>query len=181
MRHASLVNYVLYHAGWIACILGAAAHQPIAGLAAAVALTAAHLWLSTDRRAELRLVAVTLAIGIVVEAGLSARGIYRFTSGSVVHWMSPPWLLAMWAQFATTFRFSLRSIMASPARAALFGALGGPIAFAAGERLGAVTLDQPVLPVLITLGLVWGVALFVCAHALPRLTRGVRVGAYRAL
>jgi hypothetical protein len=176
-----VVNYVLYHAGWIACILGAAAHRPVAGLAVALALTAAHLWLVDDRPAELRLVAATLAIGLVVEAAMTARGIYRFTSGSVVTWMSPPWLLAMWAQFATTFRFTARAVLASPTRSALFGVLGGPIAFYAGERLGAVTLAQPVLPTYVTLGLAWGVALLVCALALPRLTRGVRTATYRAL
>jgi hypothetical protein len=44
----------------------------------------------------------------------------------------------MWAQFATTFRFSLRTMITRPIPAALFGAAGGPIAFLAGERLGAV-------------------------------------------
>lgn len=64
-------------------------------------------------------------------------GTYAFTSGVVVAWMSPPRLLMMWGQFATTFRSSLSAIMLVPGRAVVFGGLGGPIAFWAGERWGA--------------------------------------------
>jgi hypothetical protein len=53
--------------------------------------------------------------------------------------------------------------MTVPARAALFGAVGGPVAFVAGERLGAVTLARPLAPSLLVLGLAWGVALAACA------------------
>lgn len=165
MTRAQRINYVLYQSGWFACILGAAWGWPVTGLLIAVALTAVHLWLSADRGTEMRFIALTLALGVVVEGVQVWSGTYRFTSGVVVAWMSPPWLLMMWAQFATTFRSSLRGIMTVPARAALFGLLGGPIAFLAGERLGAVTLSRPLSPGLVRLSVAWGVALCVCAVA----------------
>ena len=74
-----------------------------------------------------------------------ATGTYRFTSGTVIDALPPAWLLTMWAQFATTFRHSLRTVISRPPQAALFGAIGGPIAFLAGERLGAVTLLAPLM------------------------------------
>lgn len=61
--------------------------------------------------------------------------------------------MAMWAQFATTFRFSLRSVMTKPIRAALFGAAGGPVAFLVGDRLGAVILLPPLVPGLLRLSI----------------------------
>lgn len=160
------VNYALYQTGWFACILGAAWGWPATGALIALALTGAHLALSTERAAESRLVLLALGLGMVVEACQVRSGTYaRFTSGVVVAWMSPPWLLLMWAQFATTFRSSLRTVMLVPARAALFGLVGGPIAFVAGERLGAVTLARPLGPGLVRLGVTWGVALALCAVA----------------
>ncbi len=165
MTHAQRINYALYQSGWFACILGAAWGWPVTGFLIAVALTAAHLWLSSDRGTESRFILLALALGLVVEGFQVWSGTYRFTSGVVVTWMSPPWLLMMWAQFATTFRSSLRGIMSVPARAALFGLLGGPIALLAGERLGAVTLARPLAPGLIRLSVAWGVALCVCAVA----------------
>lgn len=163
MTESRKVNYALYQAGWFACILGAASRWPLAGTLIAMALTAVHVLISRDRVGELRLIALALGLGVAVEWYQVRSGTYAFTSGVVVAWISPPWLLMMWAQFATTFRSSLSAIMLVPQRAALFGAVGGPIAFWAGERLGAVTLAEPVWQGQVRLSVSWGVALSVCA------------------
>jgi len=69
---------------------------------------------------------------------------------------------------ATTFDFSLRPIVSRPAAAMAFGALGGPIAFVAGERLGAVTLERPLVPGLLLLSACWAIAMIVFAVAEQR-------------
>lgn len=172
MRESRRVNYALYQTGWFACILGAAWGWPVAGALVAVALTAVHLLNSRDRAGELRLIALAAGLGLAVEWYQVRSGTYAFTSGVVVAWMSPPWLLMMWGQFATTFRSSLSAIMLVPGRAVVFGAVGGPIAFWAGERLGAVTLAEPEWPGLVRLSVTWGAALWVCAVVARRGRRG---------
>lgn len=169
-RHTQLVNYALYQVGWFACVLGGAWHRPWTGFLIAVILCGAHLALSVERSVEVRLVVIATAVGALVEIGQIAAGTYRFTSGTVIDALPPPWLLAMWAQFATTFRFSLRAVITRPIRAALFGAAGGPIAFLAGERLGAVTLLPPVTPGLLRLSISWAIALVVFSVVVRRLT-----------
>jgi hypothetical protein len=91
-------------------------------------------------RSKSGLVVLATAVGAAVEVILIAAGTYRFTSGTATDALPPPWLLVMWAQFATTFRFSLRSVVTRPVLAVTLGAAGGPIAFLAGERLGATLL-----------------------------------------
>ena len=71
---------------------------------------------------------------------------------------------------ATTFRFSLRTVITRPIGAALFGAAGGPIAFLAGERLGAVTLLPPLTHGLLRLSISWAIALVVFSVVVRRLT-----------
>jgi hypothetical protein len=170
LRHTQLVNYGLYQIGWFACVLGGAWHRPWTGFLIAVILGGVHLTLSVERSLEARLVVFATAVGALVEMGQIAAGTYRFTSGTVINVLPPPWLLAMWAQFATTFRFSLRTIIARPIRAALFGAAGGPIAFLAGERLGAVTLLPPLTHGLLRLSISWAIALVVFSVIVRRLT-----------
>ena len=170
MRHTQLVNYGLYQIGWFACVLGGAWHRPWTGFLIAVILGGAHLTLSVERSLEARLVVFATAVGALVEMGQIAAGTYRFTSGTVIDALPPPWLLAMWAQFATTFRFSLRTMITRPIRAALFGAAGGPIAFLAGERLGAVTLLPPLTHGLLRLSISWAIALVVFSVVVRRLT-----------
>jgi hypothetical protein len=86
--------------------------------------------------------------------------------------LPPPWLLALWAQFATSFRFSLRAVITRPVRAVLFGAVGGPVAFLAGARLGALTLLPPLPSGLARLSVTWAVALIVFSMATRRVMRG---------
>ena len=168
MRHTYLINYALYQAGWFACVLGAASQRPWTGFAIAMVLVGAHLALSAERSLEVRLVVLATAVGAVVEMMQIAAGTYRFTSGTVTDALPPPWLLAMWAQFATTFRFSLRSVITRPVPAVLFGAAGGPIAFLAGERLGAVTLLPPLAYGLLRLSISWAIALVVFSAVVRR-------------
>ena len=170
MRHTHLVNYGLYQIGWFACVLGGAWHRPWTGFLIAVVLLGAHLTLSPERSLEARLVVFATAVGALVEMGQIAAGTYRFTSGTVIEALPPPWLLAMWAQFATTFRFSLRTVIRRPMRAAFLGAAGGPIAFLAGERLGAVTLLPPLTHGLLRLSISWAIALVVFSVVVRRLT-----------
>ncbi len=159
--YPSVTNYVAYQAGWFACVLGGASNRPWTGFLLAVTLVAAHFVWSPDRNRDGRRVALAIVVGIAVEAIQIAAGTYRFTSGTVVAALPPPWLLAMWAQMATTFQYSLRPIVSRPIVAASFGAIGGPIAFLAGERLGAVTLARPLTPGLILLSVSWSLAMLI--------------------
>ncbi len=169
MRHTHLINYALYQIGWFACVLGGASHRPWTGFLVAMILVGVHLALSVERSLEVRLVVLATAIGALVEAIQIATGTYRFTSGTVSDALAPSWLLAMWAQFATTFRFSLRSVIMRPVPAVLFGAAGGPLAFLAGERLGAVTLLPPLAHGLFRLSISWAIALLVFSAVVRRI------------
>ncbi len=163
VRNTLLINYALYQVGWFACVLGGAWNRPGTGVVVAVALFGVHLALTNERWLEARLMGLAVLAGVVLEMVQLESGTYRFTSGTVAAWFPPLWLVAMWAQLATTFRFSLRPVMARPMRAALFGAIGGPIAFLAGEGLGAVTLLPPLALGLVRLSVGWAVALAVFA------------------
>lgn len=165
VRYSSLLNYLFYQAGWFTCVLGAAAGWPGLGFLVAAILVAFHLRLSADRRRDLHRIALAVTMGVLVEGLHITAGTYRFTSGTVVALLPPPWLLVMWAQMATTFDFSMRPVIARPAAAAVFGAVGGPLAFLAGERLGAITLHRPLAPGLALLAISWAIAMTALALA----------------
>ena len=53
--------------------------------------------------------------------------------------ISPPWIACLWAGFATMPRFSMGWLGRHPAWVAVvFGAVGGPLGFFSGTRLGAI-------------------------------------------
>jgi hypothetical protein len=61
----------------------------------------------------------------------------------VLPWLAPVWIIAMWAGFATLLHVALRWLLPHRWLAALLGAVGGPLAYYAGMRLGAVNFPDP--------------------------------------
>ncbi len=168
VRHTHLVNDVLYQAGWFACVLGAAWHRPDTGAAASVLLIAVHFVLTREPRVELRLMAFALAVGLAVEWMQLVADTYRFPDEGLRIGPVPVWMALLWAQFATAFRYSLRGVLARPVVAGLFGAVGGPLAFLAGQRLGAVLFTPPLAVALLRLSAAWLLALLLFSAATRR-------------
>jgi fucose 4-O-acetylase-like acetyltransferase len=72
-------------------------------------------------------------------------GLLEYPSGMILPWLAPVWIIALWAGFATLLPVSLRWLLGRWRTAALFGAVGGPLAYYAGMKLGAVSFPDPVV------------------------------------
>jgi apolipoprotein D and lipocalin family protein len=77
-------------------------------------------------------------------------------------------MLSLWAAFATTLNHSLRWVVHRPMVATLLGAIGGPLAYLAGAKLGALQLAslQTALPLI---GVAWGIAMLTLSLIAMRL------------
>lgn len=170
-----LLNFVLYQAGWLACVAGAAHGFGEAGAIAALSLLMIHVLLSRDRAGELALAAAAALLGLAVDSLLAASGRLVFADAPVA-FLAPPWVLALWMQLGTTLRGCLAWLGGHPAKAALFGFLGGPLAFLGGERLGAATWGEPRWATALALALAWGAATPVLFAIAARLGRGRPTG-----
>ena len=150
-----IVNVGGYYIGWLACVLGAAWDQWLTGAAIGLFIFAAHLLRSVDRGGEVRLALVVLAVGFSVDSAQTVAGVLRFDTGQPVAWLAPLWIGVMWLLFATTLRVAFGWLEGRPLLAALTGAVGGPAAFYAGERLGAVAFHPTAGLSLSVLAIVW--------------------------
>jgi hypothetical protein len=176
---AGALNYLLYQVGWFACILGAAWGHAWAGTCLGLLVVAAHLTLARRRRDELDLALWTAAIGVAVDTTQIGLGTLRFDAGTIVAWLPPPWLVVIWMQFAMTFHYSLRWLNGRPSRAALFGGVGGPLAFYAGRQLGVVDLHPDLWPSLMSLAVLWSLAMPASMWLSGRQARRDGAGEYR--
>lgn len=141
-RRLQVANVVVTQAGWFAAVLGAAHGLPHWGLAAVAAGIAWHLSIAPRPGREAALVALVALIGALAETLVLALGFVRYPSagGPVALGpltLPPPWLLALWALFATSLNLTLRALHRRRWLAALLGAVAGPLAFAGGVKLGA--------------------------------------------
>ena len=142
---AVLLNFVSFQAGWFACVwLAARHHAGLAILAVAVVVIVRLAGSARPLRTGLLLAWVTL-IGLAWDSAVMASGAQDYVSGAWLPGLAPTWIIAMWTLFGTLLGVSLRWLRGRPWLAAGFGLLGGPLAYAGGARLGAVTLHHPLL------------------------------------
>ena len=83
----------------------------------------------------------------------------EFSDKRPIAWLSPIWIVLMWAGFALTINHSLAWLAAHPLLPALMGLFGGPMAYYAGLKLGAVEYLLDPLIVSACLALAWAGAL----------------------
>jgi hypothetical protein len=134
------LNVVLYQAGWLACVLGAARGAPWLGPAVAVPIVAWHLVRAQQPEPEARLLLTAASMGAGFETILLLLDCVRYPADAWPHGMAPAWMVALWAMFGTTLNVSLRFLRDRPAMAILLGGVGAPAAYYAGARIGALEL-----------------------------------------
>lgn len=137
------VSMLAFQAAWFACVAGAAQGRALLGLLAVLAAVALLLAVSDDRKSDLLLIGVAVATGVVADTLLARWDLVRYASAWPSPGWAPAWILALWALWGAVLREPLRWLHGRPLAAALLGALGGPLSYAAAERLGACRFPDP--------------------------------------
>ena len=151
-----LTNFVLFQLGWFACVLGGAHGMPWAGPVAVLAILIFHVTRANQPGDEIKLLILAVLVGTLWDSLLVSTGLLRYDSGMLLSYLAPYWIIAMWALFSMTLNVSLRWLKNRYLIAALFGASGGPLAYYAGYKLGAVTFSD-MATALLVLGAGWAV------------------------
>jgi hypothetical protein len=152
---SKVINIVLYQAGWFSCVLGAAYGFPLIGAFGAASLLGLHLFLTDAIKAEIKLAFSACLLGILVDSLQQAAGLFTFKADPRWPLWLPLWVFVIWAQFATLFRFALHWLSGRYLLGAVLGALGGPLAYWGGIRLGAASFGGSPLLTLVALAVVW--------------------------
>jgi hypothetical protein len=151
-----LINFFLFQVAWFACVLGAARGSVLLGPAVVGVVFAVHLVLNRPYLfRESALAAGALVCGFVFDSLCVAFRVHLPVREIIPEPFTSVWLLALWVNFATTLNVSLRSIARRPLIAALLGMLGGPLAYLAGQKLGALQFGLPLPASLAVIGVGW--------------------------
>ena len=126
------------------------------GTALVIGIVGIHLSRASRPRDELILILAALLIGAAWDSLLVWSGLLSYANGVFHSDLAPHWIVAMWALFATTLNISLRWLKGRCMLTVAFGAVGGPLAYYAGYRLGAVEMVNTV-EALLALAVGWAV------------------------
>jgi len=153
-----LLNMIAFQVGWFSCVLGATHGRAWLGPVVVFGLIVLHVVLSKSRGLEVCLLLSAVAAGLVFDSLLVVMGAFSPKRLVLPSPLTTFWMLALWANFATTLNVSLRRLQGHGLVAAGLGAVFGPLAYYSGERLGAADIHDPRAASLLLIAVAWAVA-----------------------
>jgi hypothetical protein len=156
---AKVANLLGFQLGWFASILGAAKGLTWLGPAVVGVLAIIDVARAKRRSRVAGMLVGTAAMGYAMDSLVVAAGAMGFPSHARLGAPSTLWMAAMWVNLAIALLGSLAGVLGRWVIAAVFGLIGGPLSYWAGERLGAVTLGEPLWRSLSIVGVEWLIAM----------------------
>ena len=145
----------LFQAAWFAAVLGAARGMLWLGPVAMIPTLAVHLALQENRRGEVKLLLAAGLLGFLFDTTFVAGGVFTPLQHLFPRPFSPPWMICLWLNFAATLNISMAWLHGRYILAVAFGAVGGPLAYYSGAKLGA-TEALPTTTGMLLLAIGWG-------------------------
>lgn len=141
-----LINFLLFQAGWLACVLLTNGWAVVTALL----LVGFHLGIvSRQPAAEARFILLGVVLGSLLDSLWFQTGVMADGAGS--HW-TPLWLMAVWALFLTTLAHSLAWMHQQVWLPYVLAPIAGPFAYYAASQLDAVALPLGALSLLALAG-----------------------------
>ena len=155
-----IANIVGFKIVWLGSVLGGA--EGLAWLGPVLLVLFAGLQIHFISGIwELKLMLLTGLIGLLVDSGYIWAGLVVFDTPEPVAGLAPIWIIAMWMNFSLLLNHSLSWLKQHLLLGAAFGAVGGPLAYFAGMRLGAAEIVDPVKG-FVVISIAWALAVPVC-------------------
>ncbi|MEM7218961.1 MAG: DUF2878 domain-containing protein [Pseudomonadota bacterium] len=153
----NLLNAALFQGAWFGLVLGAAEGNLLFGWLGVGALLV-FAALRDDIARDLRLLMLLPPLGWCLDSLWALTGILDFGTT-----LAPYWIALLWASVALTLRHSMSLFSARPRLGALLAACSAPLCYLGGQRLGAVTVPEPLL--LAWIALAWCALFAVLFHS----------------
>ncbi len=151
------INFILFQAVWLIAVYGAARGLTWPGLAAIGVFATVHGLLVPRPRADFILLAIAVVAGMICDTLIVQSGLLRVVTPFPVPGFAPLWMLVLWANLALAVNHCLGWLHGHGWLAAAAGAVGGPLAYIGGAKLGAADLGASLWVVAVPLAIIWAI------------------------
>jgi hypothetical protein len=166
MQRSTVVNFILFQLAWLIAVWAAArGHGWLGPVTVGLWVMAFMAWHRPARK-DTTLLIVTGLIGFFMDSILVWSGSIQFPEWAGPAFPTTVWMVALWVNLAASLRHSLKWLTGRYGLGIVFGAVGGPLAYLAGEKLNAIVVIE--LPVVVA---AWAIAMPLILWA-ERITSG---------
>ena len=148
----NIINFCLFQVGWFVCILGAAWNYTYIAIAISIGILFLHLYLTDKNANDIKLSAIAATFGFIFDGIMHFNNMIIYNNPGVPYPFTPIWIVILWILFAITLNHSLAWLKGRTSLAILFGLMGGPLVYLAGEKLMAVTIASPNTLIVLAIG-----------------------------
>ena len=169
-KFSTPINFILFQACWFACVWGAGNNYGWLGPVLVAITVPIQVYLLTDHHKEETIFVFICGItGFLLETLLILGGVY-LPAGELNLQICPPWMAALWFNFAMLISISLVWLKGRYLLAAVLGGLAGPVAYWGGEKLGAITVADAFEQGYAPLALLWVIATPILIYTHTKIT-----------
>lgn len=154
-----LINAGLFQVLWLSAVYGSALGWVWPCIFLLIILACWQLQATKRAQSDIKLILIALLMGLIIDSAWINLGIMTFTNQGPISWLSPVWILTLWAGFALTINHSMSWLKSHPLLPSLLGLISAPLSYYAGKKFGAVEYNFDTLLVSAYIGLVWAIAL----------------------
>jgi hypothetical protein len=181
MRHThaiekKIVVGIIYQIMWFVLVISAGRPASMLAIPSTLMLVGLLLLLySNNLKLDLVFIASAALLGFASDSILIGIGILEPVRSIMPAPFAPLWLASIWIIFVLFLRISLKSLQKRPLLQFIIGAVGGPLAYWSGTRLGALALHDHLPLTFIIMAGVWALicrSLFLLSARLSGETNG---------
>ena len=142
MRAHQWANFAAFQLAWLVAVWGASAGLWWLGPVAVAAWVSAYSIWQKCARAEAMLWLGAGLLGAMTDSLLVWSGAMVFPESAGPAFPTTFWMVALWINFAAALRHCMGWLCGRFVLTTVFGAIGGPLAYLAGSKFGALEIHS---------------------------------------
>lgn len=157
---SKIANALGYQAVWFATLISVSKGHFWFGFFTSLVFAALMLCFGGKAKQDSRIVLIGLILGMAIDTLFTSTGWIQYAQSWSSVSLAPLWIIALWLSFSFTLNHSMAFLRQNYAMAALFGLLGGPLAYWCADRVfNVIDYGTDIAFVMAGLGICWGLVI----------------------
>lgn len=137
------LNFILFQALWLCCVLGAAYEVLWPAIVCITTMLVVFLFPSCRHQKDKIFLSVCILMGFILDSVLAHFNLIHYHYNFGMTQTAPVWILFLWIGFALTLNHSMTWLLNKTRLGTLFIIVGSPISYFSAEKLGAIKIYEP--------------------------------------